>query len=189
MTALTSLPDMTAPVPHFARSALFAALLPLMGCTSGPQQPSDTVDDRSREQRFLSDIEETSATAADEEAATIEGLVEDERSDGAATAAIRPLAVDFAAVAGRWAADAETCEAEGTVLTLSSTRFESPDRRCDISNPIDAGGGSITATLSCEGGAAEGTAVTLVRLKPQGDELVVSFVGDSNPAQSYTHSP
>lgn len=173
-------------------SPLFAALLllPLYACGNSPQQPSDTVDDRTAESPYL---------GGDEDSVTTDTAEVPDIGDSPSTSTSAPDPVltgsvaqppDLAAVTGRWAADPSVCEAAGgPVVTIGPGRFESIERSCTIADVIDGGNGSVTATLACPQGDQDDAQPELVKLTPAEGGLTLSFVGSDQPDQTLSRCP
>lgn len=199
---------LTFPIRLFLPVAL---VLLLSACGNSPQQPSDTVDDRTAESPYLGEDDDdttTDSAASDTEPTRDETAVADadinpdtEPSDsglGEAPDDTDPVttgglpqstAVDIGSIAGDWAADPADCGAEnGATITISATRFESQARACAIDDLIDAGDGALTATLACSAGAGDAEP-ELVKLTPQGDQLQLAFVGSDEPDQTLERCP
>jgi hypothetical protein len=165
------------------RLMLFAALLlPLSGCGNSPQQPSDTVDDQSSESPYLDgSADETSTDFAELEEPTEAPEV---------TGSVPTPRPSLDVVAGRWAVDTATCEAEGGAdVVISATSFEMPGRVCRVAATTYGGDGSVTATISCPVGAMDETESELVKLVPEGETMTLSFVGSAAPDQNLSRCP
>lgn len=171
----------------FVRPTLvIALLLSLAACTGGPQQPSDTVDDRSTE-ALRGDPGDDPTTPEADAAGSAPGTDAPATSD---TSALDPAALttpDLSPITGQWAYSAEECGTEAApALTITETRYESADRQCDIVSTIDRGDGGVTATLSCSNPVTGAMTAELLTIVPgDGDTLAVSVVGSETAAQTY----
>lgn len=154
-----------------AAAALVAVCL-LAGCASGPQQPSDAVDDKS---------------AQIEPHPTFRDL-SNLQTPGVDPTTTGSVGADLSSISGRWAESADRCGTEGAPVTISPTRFASIERICDVTDTIDGGNGSVTATLLCPRG--DGLADSeLVKLSPTQNGLDMSFIGGDGTVQSLVKCP
>jgi hypothetical protein len=156
-----------------------ASLVILAGCAGGPQQPSGEVDDKTAESPYLGRPGEYSTSGF--------GGVSS-KTDAITTGSVATVAADMSSISGRWAPTAAECDAAGSTITISSQRFESLERTCDISDTISGGAADVTATLTCS--RADGqTDTQLVKLKPVEGGLNLSFVGGDDAPKSLVRCP
>ena len=170
-----------------------AFVLPLAACSSGPQQPSDVVDDKTAESPYLGD---DSAPGADSPPFTDIAEVPPvddpaavpRRTDPIETGSATAEMADISAVEGRWAVDSDACALEdGPAVVISRRRYETPDRSCDVADLIDAGDGAVTVTLSCAG--SDEAASELIKLTPADGQLGITVIGGDEPDQHVVRCP
>lgn len=184
-----------------------AALVPLAACGNAPQQPSDVVDDRSAESPYLGGGEDGSGVSSPDfrdltgdtgasdrtaDATDTSGLSAGGTTAGAdaiTTGSLPAKPADLSTVAGRWAPTEADCEVAGSTTTITSSRFESLERMCDISDAIGGGSdGSIALTLQCS--RADGQSDSeLVKLTPRSGHLDLHVVGGEEVPQTLTQCP
>ena len=146
-------------------------------CSNAPQQPSDIVDDRSRDAIQQSDTRGP-AFEADR----------DSEPDPVETGTITPTdtaiatSEEIAAVAGVWSPSVDECGMGGE-LRITTARVEGAGRDCDVVNAISKGSaGGVTLTLQCTGPAGEMDS-QLLNLSPVAgsDAIDINVVGGSAP--------
>src|SRR5690606_8845771 len=110
-------------------------------------------------------------------------------SDAMTTGSLPAKRADLSTITGRWAPTEADCNVAGGSTTITSTRFESLERMCDISDAISGGSdGSIALTLQCSRGDGE-TDSALVKLSPRNGQLDLNVVGGEALPQTLTQCP
>lgn len=153
---------------------LIAVMVPLLGaCSNAPEQPSEIPD---REPQLLDPLPDITDVDAD-----VDGEADgDLRISGIPEASDDDVAA--ADLFGGWAGDESECTAAaGPPVTISSSRYEDIAGSCEINELISNGDG-FTASMSCERDGA--TEAQLLKLTPDGDTLVLSWVARDLPAQT-----
>ena len=150
-----------------------ALLLPLAACTSGPQQPSDVVDDQG--------AVATSDTSPSSTANGSTGSITKIETDAPTAGGPSETSVSIESLIGKWADNAASCSAPGPTVTLTASRLETLEQSCEISDVIDGGQGSVTMGLSCSASDG-GVNAQLVKLSPTDAGIDMTVVGgDSGP--------
>lgn len=162
----------------FARMLLLAALLvPLAACTSGPQQPSDVIDDQST---AALDERNDAPEATSPDFRTLDNVNTDPVTTGSTS---QSSPATLASVIGEWATDAAVCASPGPAITISASRFETIERACEIADAVDGGNGKLTVGLRCTGAAGDVDS-ELVKLSPTDSGLDMTVVGGDAGPQS-----
>lgn len=169
-------------IPLVRTMVLAALFLPLAACTSGPQQPSDVVDDQST--AALDGNGDTQGTSPD--FSTLDNVETDPVRTGTAAATQPPATLTD--VVGQWAADAAMCVSPGPEVTITATRFETLERACDIADAVDGGNGKLTVGLRCTSPAGDVDS-ELVKLAPTDSGLDLTVVGGDAGPQSLVRCP
>lgn len=81
---------------------------------------------------------------------------------------------------GSWAADLAACGS--AAITISATRFDGAENKCEITSLTDNGDGSFTANLSCTGeGAAASERISMRPLfAPTGEGIGLTYLDRGN---------
>ncbi len=185
-----------------SRSAILVVLmLPLAACGNSPQQPSDTVDDRSAKSPYLGGAEDEDNGTGQNGFEDLAGLGNDENEENStvpppreidpiSTAAVNEEAL-LSRFTGEWAADERDCGVGGpSLVSVSPTEIDRVGQQCQVASIIDGGDGSVSVTLSCPAGQ-EGVATSeIVRLAPADDgNVVINVVGSEEPPRPLTRCP
>ena len=158
--------------------ALAALLTVLAACGNAPQQPSDIIDDRSR------DAIQGDTSGGPDSFEADRNAEQEPIESGTITPADTAIATseEIAAVAGVWGPSVNECGL-GDELRITTTRVEGAGRDCDVVNAISKGSaGGVTLTLQCRGPAGEMDS-QLLNLSPVAgaDAIDINIVGGSAP--------
>jgi hypothetical protein len=156
-------------------------LVLVAACSSGPQQPSDIVDDRSGDSPHLGGGSELDTSAET-------GL--DSLGGGTDPIVTGSVAADVTSISGGWATNPEACGNAGAMVVVSANRVERPGKTCEVADRLDSGNSSVTMTLTCPVGPEGETESEFVKLSPQDDDsLVLSVVGGDEAPQTLSRCP
>jgi hypothetical protein len=82
---------------------------------------------------------------------------------------------DFAALFGTWGYDAPACSSP---IAIAETSFQGAENACDISDFVDNGDGSFTATMACtsQGETASERIAMTPLFGPQGEGVRLDYL-------------